>query len=412
VRYYDIAIDGGPHFSSLTADGQNDPNALRVKFTIEYDSVVLNANTSFVSIYGIDIDVMRQANNYNGKRITVNGGFWPGLPLASLQALPPRRGLLAAGIVAAAAGNWRGNDISLDLLMSPTGGPKSGGGGGNGGGGGGGNGGGGGGGGGNGAAPQSQSPSRSSAARLLRRSLPKAIAPGITPRDGNGGGFGGFGDVAGMMSTLAQGFGGGFLTTPANLIHNLNPGQWLGDAISQTLTTAYPGTSVLPLLSKSLKTNYQDSGFYENLQQLTGYYKQLGQTLGALGGGTSGTSGIDTFIYDNRFIVTDWTQSMGDVTLAYTDLIGQPTWVAFNEVFFSSVLRADLLPVKTVGLPVVPSAVNLLGTPVLTGEALILSQARQLIFNGSVTLYKVRHVGDSRSPDGAMWRTDCWGRIG
>lgn len=430
MRYYDISIDGGPHFSSLVQvpyalAGENDPNALRVKFTIENDNLVLNPSASYVSVYGIDIDVMKNANTYNAKRIVINAGFSPGLPLANLQSQRPK--LLLDGIIQAAGGNWRGSEISLDLLLVPTGAPTpagappSGGGQPSGT---------------NGTATPSSSAAPSSQSRLMRRSLPTAFGtsvqkrkigngPSVSPRDDGGGDFGGgLGDLGGFLSSMAQGFGGGFLTTPANLIHHLKPGQWLGDAITQTLTTAFPGTSVLALISQGLKLNYQDSGFYQNLQQITGYWKQLGQTLGSMGGesggggsasgaGSTGSGGggrgIDTYIYNNQFILLDWTRPVADIALSYTDLIGQPTWVAYDEVFFSSVMRADLIPGVRVSFPQILFSVDLLGQNSDQAAAFNLSQYRQLIFNGVVWLHKIRHVGDSRSPDGSMWRTDCWG---
>lgn len=407
MRYYRIYISSGQLFSSLTPSGQNDPNALRVSLSIEKQSYMLSGNTSFVRIYGVNLDTLSQASNFNGAHVTVYGGFWKGLPLATLQAA--HSGLLVDATVWAASGNWKGNETTLDLLLIPSA-TSSGSSGGNGQAG--------------GLGPSGIGSSGSgpgsggqSVSNMLRRSLPKAYAPGVKNRrpttkdDGSGGG--GFGDLGSVLSSdfssalsaLASAFGGGgFLQTPANLIHNMQPGQWLGDAIKQTLSTAYSGANIVTNISQSLKTAYQDSGIFQNLQQLVGYYKPLGQSL------AKGGLGLDLYAHGNTIHVTDWTQPPATIQLAYTDLIGQPTWIGPNEVFFSTVMRADLIPaVTTVSFPRTIFAVDLAAGGFNAARVTSnLHPSLRMTFNSNVWLHKVRHVGDSRSPDGQAWRTDCW----
>jgi hypothetical protein len=403
MRYYDLNIGGGPHYSSLLQTGSlgypadsNDPNALRVAFTIENDSQVLSGNASHITVYGVDLQTLAAASNYTNKTVTLLGAFSKGLPLANLQV--PHQGLLYQGTVWACFGNWRGSDVTLDLMLFPsalgsqggTGGPGA-------------------------TVGQVSSaanvgtggPSPSPQSRLNRRSLPTAFSPSkrpiIKPLDG-GFDFGGLASsFLGDLSQLAQtAFGaGGFLQVPANLIHNLQPGQSLASAIQQTLSTAYPNANIINLIS-NYTASYQDGGAYQNMQQYNGYIKQFATALGS-------KFGIDIFAHGNNLIVTDWTQSSGDINLEYTDLIGQPTWISVNEIQFTTVMRPDLIPTYTVSFPqtlfgIGPSydSANALTTPGLGQNSL------QLTFNGTAQLHKIRHVGDSRSPDGSMWRTDCW----
>jgi hypothetical protein len=95
------------------------------------------------------------------------------------------------------------------------------------------------------------------------------------------------------------------------------------------------------------------------------------------------------------------------VILNYYDLIGQPTWINVTQVQFQTVMRPDIIPPIDVYLPETAFAF----APGLTTAYLIRQQyyrSNSLLFSGRFYVNKVRHVGDSRSPDGVNWRTDCW----
>ena len=118
MRFYSIVIDGGPTFSSVV-NGQNDPNALRVALSIDKQSMYMSQGTSYANISGVNFDTMANAGALNGQKVSIYGGFWPGLPLAVAQSAGPRQGLLASGTIAAASGTWRGTDVGLNLLFFP-----------------------------------------------------------------------------------------------------------------------------------------------------------------------------------------------------------------------------------------------------------------------------------------------------
>jgi hypothetical protein len=403
VRYYNINISGGPTFSSLIG-GQNNPYALRVQFVIEKDDKSDVEAHSFVRVYGVTLDTLKQASNFTGAGIQVDGGFWsPSVPLGTAQAQGARRGMLCQATILACFGNWRGTDITLDLLLEdgPQSSSSS-----------------------SASGPETVTPASGGASggravgpvmalppsRLTARRLPRAFAP--TPRDDSGlGGLGGavsaaisnlsmaaFGaELSNALQAITAAFGGGgFRMPPVNLIHNLQPGQWLGSAIQQTLTSAFKGVNVNLLLSEALKLNHHDAGFYQSLPQYAGYLKTAAAAI-------AGGRGISTFAHGNKLTLTDWKQPGAEVQLDYTDLIGQPTWIADDEIHFSTVMRADLIPPASVSMP--QTIFGISGqNPDLIGNI----PSLQTTFNGTFELHKVRHVGDSRSPDGVQWRTDCW----
>lgn len=415
MRYYGVAIeDTAISFSSMidvdntgatilpVIIGSNNPNALRIAFNIELGAVGDSGSGSYIRLYGIPFSVMQQANTLAGKTVTLYAGFSPGLPLATAQSKGARRGMLMQGIIKACFGNWRGSDIALDLLVVPTvykgqatdagaPGPAADGGG-------------------------------SSASRLTTRRLPRFAGLAAVPRDASisdaiTSAIGG--DFSSFMSVLAGAFGGGgFREIPANLVHNLLPNMPLSTAIQQTLTTAFPGVNVKMNISSALKLAYQDGGVYQNLTQYASYIKSLSASL--LNGVNSGLAkqGVDIIPHGNDAIVTDWVQPTATVMLDYTDLIGQPTWTNAVTVQFSSVLRADLYPTVAVSFPqtlfgvtLTTAAIDNPSDPAFPFSGQLTSNQNPLIFNGTIQLQSVRHVGDSRSPDGSQWRSDCTGVV-
>lgn len=121
MRYYDIAITGGPSFTSLV-NGRTSPGALNV----EMDVFAFNYSTpsgggtdvqSWVRIWGVPLSLISQASDLNGKEIIIKGGMAKGLPLATAAA--NQAGVLVRGKIYPAFGNWIGTDMTLDLVLSP-----------------------------------------------------------------------------------------------------------------------------------------------------------------------------------------------------------------------------------------------------------------------------------------------------
>lgn len=120
MRYYTIEIsdDNGKVLRTFTSyrNGANDPGALQVELDIPTAPYATPYGGAFVRIYGIPITEIQQASNYNFKFIKVYGGMSAGLPLANSK----QSGLLVAGRIQQAFGNWVGVNMTLDLLMTAS----------------------------------------------------------------------------------------------------------------------------------------------------------------------------------------------------------------------------------------------------------------------------------------------------
>ena len=90
------------------------PNALDVDFDIPVTDFATPMGGGHVRVYGIDIGTLAQASDFNLMEIEVFGGMQRGLPLAK----PEQAGLLIAGTIQQAFGNWVGTDMTLDLIYT------------------------------------------------------------------------------------------------------------------------------------------------------------------------------------------------------------------------------------------------------------------------------------------------------
>ena len=220
------AVISGAHFCSVIDTGQgfgyqNDPSALRVQFQAELQGMDRLVSNAWIRIYGITMDMIDQAADLTGVGVEVYGGFWPGLELATWEAR--YMGLLFQGMVDGAFGNWKGSDITLDIILA-QGAVKSGFGGS----------GVGQGSGAPGAGGQSLPPP--SASRLTQRQrrigkprLARDRPPSAAQFD-EGGGDGG-GGIGGAIESLIGGFAGGGVTgAPEKLVHDMTEGMPLDKA--------------------------------------------------------------------------------------------------------------------------------------------------------------------------------------
>lgn len=131
-RYYAIALTnpktGAPIISKALAGlgntgatytsfvgGKSLPGALNVEMDIFVAPLGLPSGLQTVTIWGIPLEEISQANDLNGAAISVYGGMQAGLPLAN----PKQSGLLAAGYVFQAYGNWVGTEQTLNLVIAP-----------------------------------------------------------------------------------------------------------------------------------------------------------------------------------------------------------------------------------------------------------------------------------------------------
>ena len=121
MRYYDIRILNTDNsevkrWTTETPSGGNNPAALKVYLDIPANNMNSPAGIPIVRIWGISYKDLVFTSNIVGKRIVVRGGMSKGLPLAN----PDQQAILTSGLVFKAFGNWQGNEITLDIIITPN----------------------------------------------------------------------------------------------------------------------------------------------------------------------------------------------------------------------------------------------------------------------------------------------------
>lgn len=114
MRFYRIEISGGTEatYTSLV-NGQVDPGALNIELDVPGVFFADPMGAALVRVWGISLQTVSQASDFNGADIKVYAGMSKGLPLAT----PSQQGLILKGVVQQAFGNWVGVDMTLDLIV-------------------------------------------------------------------------------------------------------------------------------------------------------------------------------------------------------------------------------------------------------------------------------------------------------
>lgn len=105
---------GGATYTSYV-NGQSLPGAWNVELDIPVIGQATPQGFALARIHGVSLQEIGQANDLNGKNVSVFGGMQKGLPLAN----PAQSGLLVKGYIFQAFGNWIGTDQTLDLVIAP-----------------------------------------------------------------------------------------------------------------------------------------------------------------------------------------------------------------------------------------------------------------------------------------------------
>ena len=183
-------------------------------------------------------------------------------------------------------------------------------------------------------------------------------------------------------------------TQPANLVHNWTAGTPLATVIKNTLAVAFPTYTANINISPNLVLAHDEPGFSQSLVQFGTYIKSVSQ---AILGGTY--PGVDIVLRNNVFSVYDGTTTKAPTQVAFTDMIGQATWINPGQISFYNVMRADINVGDYIKMP--PGQV--------TTTPQSLSQYRQgSVFQGTFQVDMVRHVGNFRQRDGRGWVTSFY----
>lgn len=131
MRYYEIRVFpqiGPAQGVTSTPDriwtsflnGKNDPGALQVEFDVLGSFLGIpggDVGASTITVHGVPLSDLQQAQNFYGSVISLRGGMQAGLPLAN----PKQAGLLIQGVVYQSFGNWIGDDMNINFVVVPSG---------------------------------------------------------------------------------------------------------------------------------------------------------------------------------------------------------------------------------------------------------------------------------------------------
>ena len=180
---------------------------------------------------------------------------------------------------------------------------------------------------------------------------------------------------------------------PKNIILNWKKDKPMADAVKQALQTAYPGQSLNVNISSKLIAPQDNIAYFGNLNELGQKLREVSHQIMT---GDNKYPGVGCCMQKGEITVFDGTSSSGGNQIAFIDLIGLPTWIATYTISIKCVMRGDLKIGDKITLP---------PTLVVTTAAAQSGIKGPLTFQGSFTIQSLRHVGNSRQPDGAAWIT-------
>lgn len=185
------------------------------------------------------------------------------------------------------------------------------------------------------------------------------------------------------------------MSKPGNFVFSWKPGASLSQAISTTLQTAVPDAAITVNIKDSAYTTAAgETGVYSTLPGFAQRLKALTMNPPNVGVSIVGTG--------NRIFVFDGSYSPKVVQLAFTDFIGQPTWINQYQIQITLVMRGDISVGDLVTMPKAYAQVPGLG---VAGPTSYASYRDQTVFQGQFLVTAMRHVGRFRDPDGAAWVT-------
>ncbi len=188
--------------------------------------------------------------------------------------------------------------------------------------------------------------------------------------------------------------GAGTVAAPKNLVLNWKAGTTLAAALASTLKTAFPNYKQTINLNSGIVRSNDEVGFYPTLEQLSQYVMQT--SLDVIK--TKGYQGASIVLNGDTVLVSDGSSGQPAAKkIAFTDLIGQPTWIEAPNISIKAVMRADLSVWDPIELP--PTVT----TNTAQGNSSLVNQRAS--FQGGFRIVSLRHVGRFRQPSADAWVT-------
>ena len=182
---------------------------------------------------------------------------------------------------------------------------------------------------------------------------------------------------------------------PGNFVLNWRAGTSLSSALADCLSIAYPKVPQSINLSPDLVLSHDQIDAKTTLEGLGIWLRDFTQS--------QFNNPVYVGMQAGAIVAWDDTHTPAPKSIAFTDLVGQPTWIDVLTMQIKLVMRADIAMGDVVTLPE-----GLQSNPgiVLTQQAAAPSQLKyQSTFTGSFIVQQVRQVGNYRTPDGSAWVT-------
>jgi hypothetical protein len=179
-----------------------------------------------------------------------------------------------------------------------------------------------------------------------------------------------------------------------NITFNWAKGTELTDAVKQSLKNAYPDTPISGSFSSGLIYTEDAPSQHFDLLSLSAKVNQVSRTIKKNPKYTGAiiTSTAKGFLLTDSALTPTATKE-----IAFTDVIGNLTWLGINTISAKVVMRGDL----NIGDYISFQS----GIPVLNIVNNNSQYRNKISFNGTFFITKLHHVGSSRSPDGNAWVT-------
>lgn len=184
-------------------------------------------------------------------------------------------------------------------------------------------------------------------------------------------------------------------------------GQDIKDAITKCVTSAMDGYNCVFNLRGTLIGTHDDTGFYTDFNSLADVIINASRSVNQ----DASYYGIQFFIAGKTFYFFDQAGDNAPKKIEFNELIGQPTWlgpVDYPKIMLQTVMRADLTINDVITMPLF----NQQGSKTLSGYGTIAPTSQDVqtpkdrsLFQGNFMVTSLRHIGDSRNPDGSSWVT-------
>ena len=180
----------------------------------------------------------------------------------------------------------------------------------------------------------------------------------------------------------------------ANITFDWKKGTELTEAVKQALQTAYPETPINGSFSSGLVYTEDAPSQHFDLLSLSNKVNQISRIIKK---DPKYTGAMITCTAEGFLLTDSGVTPTATKQIAFTDVIGNLTWLGINTISAKVVMRGDL----NIGDYISFQS----GIPVLNIVNNNSQYRNKISFNGTFFITKIHHVGSSRSPDGNAWVT-------